>query len=324
MLNYGNGNTSIAGSSAAAGGALTGAGANAVGGALNTLAGYKPAGGMQSNIDAGNQYAAGQDIPGLVTAAMRDATRTAGEQTLPQIARNAAGTGNINSSRRSIQEGIVQRGLNDQAGDLSAQLRQNAFNTGATLNEQNNEAANNNLLSSIVARLTGGNSAVGTGVGANTGAVGQQGGLFDIANAGIGGQNMADQANLTNQEQQFEAKTDDPFRALQNFYSIIGATNWGGPSTGTSTTTSKPSTFQVIGGLMSGLGGLLHSDVRLKTNIEPVGKLDNGLTVYKYRYLGHDAFHLGLLAQEVEKQNPDAVAWDRNGFKMVDYDKATK
>jgi len=80
-------------------------------------------------------------------------------------------------------------------------------------------------------------------------------------------------------------------------------------------------------GLLSGggaaLGGYLASDRRIKENIESVGKLDNGLTVYKFNYIGDDTVHIGLMAQEVEEVNPDAVI-EIDGIKHVYYDKATR
>jgi hypothetical protein len=65
------------------------------------------------------------------------------------------------------------------------------------------------------------------------------------------------------------------------------------------------------------------SDRRAKTDIEKVGKLDNGLKVYAYRYKDGGPRHIGVMAQEVEKRKPDAVK-TVSGFKMVDYAKATE
>lgn len=61
------------------------------------------------------------------------------------------------------------------------------------------------------------------------------------------------------------------------------------------------------------------SDERLKENIKPVGKLDNGLTVYCFNFKGSTVPQIGLLAQEVQKTKPQAVAVGPDGFLMVDY-----
>lgn len=259
MVNSGSGNSNIPGSSAAAGGALTGAGASGAAGGLYGLANFQNGGGTQSNIDAANAYANNPAISGQVTAAMRDATNQANESTIPGINQQAAGSGNINSNRPQIAQGIVQRGLDNKAADISANLRGNAYTTGLGLAEQNSEANNTNALSALLGRVSGGTAAANAGVNANSGAVGQQGGLYDIANAGISGQNTASQADLTNQGQAFNFQTNSPFQGLQNFYNLIGANSWGGSSTGTSnsTTTKNPSILDMIGGSMHALGGMM-------------------------------------------------------------------
>jgi hypothetical protein len=87
-------------------------------------------------------------------------------------------------------------------------------------------------------------------------------------------------------------------------------------------------------GLM-GLGGTLGaaalmapaSDIRMKENIEKVGKMANGLNVYTYEYkpeFRNDPFaghgkHIGVMAQEVEKLIPEAVITRSDGYKMVNY-----
>ena len=62
------------------------------------------------------------------------------------------------------------------------------------------------------------------------------------------------------------------------------------------------------------------SDARLKENIKPVGKLDNGLTVYLFNFKGSNVPQIGLVAQEVIKQKPEAVVEDTDGYLSVRYD----
>lgn len=66
-----------------------------------------------------------------------------------------------------------------------------------------------------------------------------------------------------------------------------------------------------------GIGKLMLSDKRTKTDAKKVGKLDNGLNVYTYRYKGEEQPHMGVMAQEVEKVRPGAVHTVR-GIKLVD------
>jgi hypothetical protein len=67
----------------------------------------------------------------------------------------------------------------------------------------------------------------------------------------------------------------------------------------------------------------LPSDRRLKTDIEPVGRMDNGLTVYRYRYKAGGPVHIGVMADEVEKIRPDAYikGGAGGGFDAVNYSK---
>jgi hypothetical protein len=63
--------------------------------------------------------------------------------------------------------------------------------------------------------------------------------------------------------------------------------------------------------------------MRLKEDIALVGTLFDGTPVYGYRYKGAPAYHIGLMAQDVEKTTPNAVV-EVNGYKAVDYRAATE
>lgn len=70
------------------------------------------------------------------------------------------------------------------------------------------------------------------------------------------------------------------------------------------------------------LGGWMMSDRRLKEDVKKVGKLDSGLPVYSFRYkdgAGGGLMQLGLMAQDVEKTMPEAVAETDSGYKAVNY-----
>lgn len=84
-------------------------------------------------------------------------------------------------------------------------------------------------------------------------------------------------------------------------------------------------TNTIGGGLLSSAGsGLMSifSDERLKEDIAPVGELYDGTNIYSYRYKGDPVPRIGVMAQEIEKTNPDAVT-EIGGFKAVNYGKAT-
>lgn len=79
----------------------------------------------------------------------------------------------------------------------------------------------------------------------------------------------------------------------------------------------------IVGGAL-GVGKLFLSDRRLKTDVERIGVLDNGLPIYRFRYRGDQTIYIGLMADEVEKVRPYAVGTTTSGYKAVDYDAATR
>lgn len=243
QLNYGN-NMSTPTSSANAGNVASAVGAGGLANGLYGLANFTPQGSTASNIANANQYAAGQNIPGQVAADMQIANTEANYVTNPGIDATAAGSGNENSSRDAIEHGLVQTNLAQTANNDAVNLQNQAYSTGLGLSEQQSESQNQNTLASLLGQTSGGANGINAGTNANTGSVGQAGGLFNIANAGAAGQN------------------NDPYQSLQDFYNIIGANNWGGTSNtnsvGTSNgqTTSTPSTMAQLGGWINMAGSL--------------------------------------------------------------------
>ena len=63
------------------------------------------------------------------------------------------------------------------------------------------------------------------------------------------------------------------------------------------------------------------SDIRLKTDIRPIGVLANGIPTYAFKYIGSDLEQFGVMAHEVFKVIPDAVSIMPNGYMAVDYRK---
>jgi hypothetical protein len=66
-------------------------------------------------------------------------------------------------------------------------------------------------------------------------------------------------------------------------------------------------------------GATSPSDVRLKRDIVRVGRLDNGIGLYRYRYLWSEQAYVGVMAQEVLRVVPQAVAFGSDGYLRVDY-----
>ena len=61
------------------------------------------------------------------------------------------------------------------------------------------------------------------------------------------------------------------------------------------------------------------SDIRLKRDIAPVGRLAGGIGLYRYRYLWSDTIHVGVMAHEVAATRPEAVHRGADGYLRVDY-----
>jgi outer membrane immunogenic protein len=83
-----------------------------------------------------------------------------------------------------------------------------------------------------------------------------------------------------------------------------------GGAWGNSTSASYSDTANLLAG----------SDVRFKRDITLLGRRDDGLGIYLYKYLWSDAYYVGALAQEVALMHPDAVVRDPlTGYLGVNY-----
>ncbi|MGL4324575.1 MAG: tail fiber domain-containing protein [Beijerinckiaceae bacterium] len=69
-----------------------------------------------------------------------------------------------------------------------------------------------------------------------------------------------------------------------------------------------------------GGGGGGWSDIRLKQNIERVGTTASGLPLYAFDYIWGGPRQVGVMAQDVMQQTPDAVIETASGYFKVDYD----
>ena len=68
------------------------------------------------------------------------------------------------------------------------------------------------------------------------------------------------------------------------------------------------------------LGATYHySDKRLKRDIALLSRREDGVGIYRYRYLWSDEVYVGVMAQEVARIVPDAVACGPDGYLRVNY-----
>jgi polysaccharide biosynthesis/export protein len=70
---------------------------------------------------------------------------------------------------------------------------------------------------------------------------------------------------------------------------------------------------------LAAVSGFFLSDVRVKRNIMPIAKLENGLRLYRYRYAWSDTLYVGVMAQEVLEVAPHAVSRGADGYLRVNY-----
>jgi hypothetical protein len=76
----------------------------------------------------------------MVDSIMRDDTRRLNEQTLPTLARDAAISGNTNSSKNAVAAAIAQRGYDDRRADVGVDVADRL--TGRYIDQRNTDFAN--------------------------------------------------------------------------------------------------------------------------------------------------------------------------------------
>lgn len=275
---------------------------------------------LQNNLGA---TASGANLDPYSTPGFADALKTATNDITNQVKGTYAASGRDPSGAGSFA-GSLGRGLTSGlAPTIAAQ-----YNT----NYNNMANANNSLLAGANSTASGINSL-------NTSQV-------QSLLAGIGGAGSVGSLYTSPALAQYAAANQSYSQPYQNLAALLqpstalaglGSSSSG---TGTSTQTSQPSLldsiasgFKVGGTALSGLGsaytglssgglaGLLAlSDERAKENKAKVGELYDGTSVWSYNYKGDSKPQIGVMAQEIERQQPDAVT-EIGGLKHVNYGK---
>jgi hypothetical protein len=187
--------------------------------------------------------------------------------------------------------------------------------------QYNQDAANQ--INAANALYNAGNTTAGTLSGMQQNFLGNQGQGVTAAQSALDAQNYGANATLAAEAQ----RRGIPVQALSLLAQIgVPIAGLGSQSSGTTQGTQQLSGADQFNKITSGIGSVFKytpSDTRLKEDISPVGTLFDGTPVYGYRYKGAPAYHIGLLAQDVEKTSPHAVI-EINGYKAVDYRAATE
>jgi hypothetical protein len=183
-----------------------------------------------------------------------------------------------------------------------------------------------------------GTSAIGTGYGSMNAGIGAMG----IGNSALGAM-QSGAAGMTNANSSYLNANNANFAGAQSGMSsgIQGLGSYTSLGQKASEMNNANDPFGTILGAAAGMGsayltgGLsasgaaagkagtgIFSDRRLKTDIEAIGKLDNGLTVYRYRYKAGGPMLLGVMADEVAVLKPEAYIPNVVGdYAAVDYAK---
>lgn len=253
---------------------------------------------------------------------------------------------NINETNAQQQQQVVGSAIGkgawggDRAGVAQSELaRQQGLASNATLAGLNQQNYSTALQTAQADKNRAGQNAY------TYGSLGQQalgnsltGAQAQLTSGGL--QQQQQQAELSNAYQQYQLAQAFPYQQTQWLAGIdsgIGS-NAGGTSTGQTTAPAPNQTAQYAGLGLAGAGllgqsgafgaagwmaPLMLSDERVKEDITPVGKTNDGQTIYRYRFAGDPTFQMGLLAQDVEKTHPESVGSDAQGLKHVDYKSAT-
>lgn len=107
-----------------------------------------------------------------------------------------------------------------------------------------------------------------------------------------------------------------PYLGAQILSSGLGSL-WGNSQT----TTGSQSLGSSLLGLAGSLGNaaILKSDRRLKTSIERLGAMSDGLGIYAYRYAADGFPMIGVMADEVADLRPQALGPVIGGYQTVNY-----
>ena len=74
-----------------------------------------------------------------------------------------------------------------------------------------------------------------------------------------------------------------------------------------------------VTGTLVGRSVRASSDARLKSEVTLYDVSLNTLHAYRYKLKNHDGYHIGLIAQEIQKIIPEAVDKDPSGYLSLDY-----
>lgn len=232
--------------------------------AANALYNFGNASQTQNNINTANAYAQNPYIDQAVNAATYNANRNAAENDLPMLARASNGSGNLNSDRAALAQGVIGRGLAENAQNIGATMRNNAWNTGLNTALTQGQMSNSALANagSLGANLGGaGSSMMSQGIT-------DQANLSNLYSGAGSALNSLNQSYLDNALAKYQGKINNTWSPVQNYMAMVGNKDWGSTTTNSSTSTgfspvanqsSSPGALGIAGaglGIAGSLAGL--------------------------------------------------------------------
>lgn len=224
--------------------------------AANALYNFGSASQTQNTLNTANQFANNPMLQQMTDAATFAGNRNAAENDIPNIYRGAAASGNLNSDRAALAQGVVQRGLGENAQNIYANLAGNAWNQGLgaaqTQNQQQLGALSN--AGSLGASLGG------AGSGMMSQGINDQANLSNLYSGAGSALNSLNQSFLDNSLAKYRGSIDNTWDPVNRLYGIAGANNWGSTTNSTSNSTSinpvanQPSSPGALSYLGAGLG----------------------------------------------------------------------
>jgi hypothetical protein len=230
----------------------------------------------------------------VISGALGDLEEAYG-QTQKGMNAQAIGAGAFGGERQGIENVLGRERYLDTVGDTSARLRQAGFESGSNRFAQDRAAQLQSAQSQIGAL---GQSAAGL--------------------AGFGTQARGiEQAGLAEGYRDFiEEREYAGGQVKQMIGALSGAPirSYGEERSGSvGTPVAGPSMFGQVAGALTAM----NSDIRLKDDINLVGKSPSGINIYTFRYKGEDKKYQGVMAHQV----PEASFVGDDGYLKVNYNK---
>ena len=238
-----------------------------------------------------------------------------------QIGSQATQAGAFGDAQQGVAQGLNNFYGNQALNNITATGMNTAYNNG----EQQFNTANQN-------QLAAGQNYAGIGTAAQTaGLTGAQ----DVFNYGTQQQQL-NQTQLTEAYNSFLNQQNYPTQMLNlNMAALANSPYTQANYQSLAPTNATAQNLGAFGALAGGVGSLLGgtgsngstsaggnvfgSDRRFKKNAKKIGELASGIAVYLYQYLWEEKYHVGCMADEVEKIIPEAVLTNDLGYKFINY-----